>query len=187
MYQRLWFQLSVEFLSFSPCHICRSWNVQDGFFTSISGVWVGMDGAAWAGWSLLSLSTWHLCSSSWTASQNGSVRVVRLIWLLASSISSVLRVIGESARFLWPSLRNSKTSLPWNPIGQAGYSQLRFQGMGNRLHLSDGRRSKKFVVIFNPPQASYWSTLLGIRCLAETSVGSTWPQIYIRQWLAKFF
>lgn len=148
----------------------------------------------WNGWSslswlviALSLSTWHLCSSSWAASQNGSVRVVRLTWLLASSISSVLRVMGESARFLWPSLRNSKASLPWNPIGQAGYSQLRFQGMGNRLHLADGRRSKKFVVIFNPPQASYWSTLLSIRCLAETSVGSTWPQIYIRQWLAKLF
>lgn len=131
--------------------------------------WPGWNGRRSLGSLVITLSTHGIFASSWAASEDGSLKIVRITWSLASPRS---RIMVGAARLLGPRLRSSRMSLPLISISQASHSQVRFQGMGNTLHLYDERRSKESVVVFSPPQASYWLTLLGIRLLAKMPMGS---------------
>lgn len=164
---------------FSRSHL-RGWNIQGGFFISISGAWGRMAGAAWAAWSFLSCQMAFLH----VAGLPHRMAVLDQQTYLTVGFSHIecSKNRGGAAWLPGPSLRSSQTLL-------ANYVTASSGSTGWETHSTffDGRRSKESVVIFGPSQASYWLILLGTRLLAEMPVGPIWPQIYLKQCLANFF
>lgn len=109
-------------------------HVSSAGVSSLPWLVLGLEWPEKLGWSWFSLCMACLLIGlpllTWAPSQDGSLRVVRLAWLLASSRLTVLRVMVEATRHLWPSLRSSRTLLPLNSISQASHGQLKFQGDG---------------------------------------------------------